>query len=140
MHHSRNNPKLSGHAILHGEFNHDATPLDPPGTRVIAYKKTAARGTWALHGQKFWYFGSSFNRYRCHLCYISKTRGECDSDCVEFFHAHHSSTLQFISRNATITALELASAIKHPTPNTIFSNIGDKHLEAITTFSNIFQT
>ena len=32
---SRINPKLSGHAILHGEFNYNATLLAPPGTKVV---------------------------------------------------------------------------------------------------------
>ena len=50
MRQSRINPKLIGHAILHGEFNCDATPLAPPGTRVIVHEKPAVRGTWAPHG------------------------------------------------------------------------------------------
>lgn len=52
MRQSRINPKLSGYAILHGEFNYDAIPLAPSGTRMIVNEKIAVRGTWALHEKK----------------------------------------------------------------------------------------
>ena len=38
---SRMNPKLSGYAQLHGEFNPNATPLSLPGTKVIIHEKLA---------------------------------------------------------------------------------------------------
>lgn len=36
---SRINPKLSAYAQLNGEFNFNATPLAPPGTKVIVHTK-----------------------------------------------------------------------------------------------------
>ena len=33
----RMNPKPSGYAQLHGEFNYDATPIAPPGTQFIIH-------------------------------------------------------------------------------------------------------
>ena len=38
------NPKLSGYAQLHGEFNYDATPLAPPGAQVIIHENPTVRG------------------------------------------------------------------------------------------------
>ena len=110
---SRINPKLSGHAILHGEFNYDATPLAPPGTKVIVHEKPAVRGTWSCHGVRGWYLGPSMHHYRCHKVYISSTRGERDSDCVEFFPHNFPLPYRSSAENATIAATELAHALHH---------------------------
>ena len=48
----RMNPKISGYAQLHGEFNYNATPLYLPGTQVIINEKSTVRGTWASHELK----------------------------------------------------------------------------------------
>ena len=72
---SRMNPRLSGYAQLHGEFNYDAAPLPPPGKQVIIHENPTVRGTWASHGVKGWYLGPSTNHYRCHHVYVTKTRG-----------------------------------------------------------------
>ena len=79
---SRMNPKLYRHSRLHGEFNYKTTPLFPPRTKVIVHEKPTVRGTWALHGVRGWYLGPSMDHYMCHHVYITKTRGERDSDCI----------------------------------------------------------
>jgi hypothetical protein len=43
------NPKLSAHAKLNGPFNYNATPIAPPGTRVIIHEKPDQRGLWLPH-------------------------------------------------------------------------------------------
>ena len=60
---ARMNPKLSAHAFINGEFNFQATPLAPPGTRVVAHTKPSVRGTWALHGEDGWYIGPALHHY-----------------------------------------------------------------------------
>ena len=88
------NPKLSGYVQLHGEFNYNATLLSLPGTQVIIHEKSTVIGTWVSHGVKGWYIGPSMDHYRCHRVYFTKTRGEWDSDCVEFSHTIlHSPTI-----------------------------------------------
>ena len=79
------NPKISGYAQLHGEFNYNATPLAPSGTQVTIHEKPTVRGTWAPHGVKGWYMGPSMNHYRCRHVYFTKTRGERDSEFVDFY-------------------------------------------------------
>ena len=81
---SRMNPKLSGYAQLHGEFNYDATLLALSGTQVSIHEKPTFGGTWASHGVKGSYLGLSINHYQFHHFYVTKTRGERDSYCVEF--------------------------------------------------------
>ena len=78
------NPKLSGYAQLHRNFNYNATPLAPPGTQVIIHENTNVRGTWEYHGVMGWYIGPSMNHFWCHHVYVTKTREEQDSDCIEF--------------------------------------------------------
>ena len=69
------NPKLSGYAQLHGEFNYNSPPLDLPGTQVVIYENPTVRGTWAPHGVKGWYLGPSMNHNHCYRVYVTKTRG-----------------------------------------------------------------
>ena len=124
---SHMNPKLSGYAQLHGEFNYNTTPLAPPGTQVIIHEKPTVRGTWASHGVKGWYLGPSMNHYQYHHVYITKTREEQDSDCVEFFL--HNTSLPYKSS---------AENAKNPAPQAPFSNIGEYQLVAIEHLSKIF--
>ena len=44
------NPKISAEAILNGTLNYNATPLAPPGTKIIAYETPTTRKMWAPHG------------------------------------------------------------------------------------------
>jgi hypothetical protein len=60
---SRLNPQLSAHAQLNGLFDYNATPLAPPGTRVIIHEKPDKRGSWAPHGQNGWYVGLTMEHY-----------------------------------------------------------------------------
>ena len=98
------NPKLSGYAQLHGEFNYDATPLALPGTQIIIHEKPTVRGMWASHGVKDWYIGPSMNHYRCHHVYVTKTRGEQDSDYVECLPHNNPLPYKTFAENAIIAA------------------------------------
>lgn len=46
LHKSRINPKLSAYAQIYGAFDFNATPMAPPGTRVLIHEKSNQRGTW----------------------------------------------------------------------------------------------
>ena len=132
------NPKLSGYAQLHGEFNYNATPLAPPGTQVVIHENLTVRGTWAPHGVKRWYLGPSMNNYCCHHVYITKTRGERDSECVEFFPHNTPLSYKSSAENAIIVAQELAYVLQNTAPQASFSNIDEAQLGAIETLSKIF--
>ena len=62
---SRLNPKLSVYTFLFGEFDFNATPLAPPGTRVVSHTKPALRASWQHNGEYGWYVGTSMQHYRC---------------------------------------------------------------------------
>ena len=135
---SRINPKLSGYDQLHGEFNYNATPLAPPDTQIIVHEKPTVRGTWEENGVKGWYLGPSTEHYRCHRVYTTKTRGEHDSDCVDFFPQNNLLPYNHSSEKFIIAAHELAHALQNPAPQPPFSNIGDSQMVAIYQRSGIF--
>ena len=82
---ARVNSNLSAHAYLFGNFNFNATPLAPLGTKVLAHIKPSQRGSWSYHGEEGWYIGPSMHHYRCVKCFFPSTRAVRDVDTVEFF-------------------------------------------------------
>ena len=117
---SRTNPKLSAHACAHGNFNFQATPIAPPGTKVIVHANPTKRASWDLNGQTGWCTGPSMKHYRCTQCYVPKTRLLVDADAVEFFpHSipFSSFTLQyFLVQAATGITSMLANPPKSAAP------------------------
>ena len=71
---SRMNKHLSAHAYLYGNFNYSATPLLPPGTKVIAHSPPSNRATWDFNGEEGWYVGPSMKHYRCVQVYFPRTK------------------------------------------------------------------
>ena len=47
----RINPNLSAHAFLFGNYNFNATPIAPPGTKVVVHIKVNNRPTWGSRGK-----------------------------------------------------------------------------------------
>ena len=82
---ARVNPALSAYAFIFGTFNFSATPLAPPGTKVVAYIDPKARGTWDLNGETGWYVGPAMKHYRNVNIYIPRTRAIRTCDTVTFF-------------------------------------------------------
>ena len=83
----RFNPKLSAYAALHGMFDFNATPLVPPGTKVLLHEKPDVRRTWAPRGTDAWYIGPALEHYRCVECYMPETRSTRIADTLEYFPA-----------------------------------------------------
>jgi hypothetical protein len=79
------NPKVLAHAQLKGLFDYNATPLAPPGTRVIVHEKPDKRGSRAPHGKNGWYVGPTMEHDRAHHLYCSTNGHERISDIVDFF-------------------------------------------------------
>jgi hypothetical protein len=81
---SRINPRMSAYAQLNGHFDFNRTPLAPPGTRIIAHEKPDQRVSWDPHGLDGYYLGPALDHYRCYQVPITKTKGTCIVDTVEF--------------------------------------------------------
>jgi hypothetical protein len=116
---SRNNPRLSAHAYLFGEFNFNATPLAPPGTKVLLHKKPDDRTSWGPHGRQGWYIGPALDHYRCVTCFVPDTRKELISDTVTFLPAQYKfpeiKTDDFLAQAAT----DIISILSKPPPSTV---------------------
>lgn len=82
---SQANPKLSAYSYIMGKFNFLATPMAPPGTKVVAYIDPKARETWDLNGDAGWYVGLALQHYRNIKIYFLYTRSTCICDTVTFF-------------------------------------------------------
>ena len=110
---ARNNPRLSAHAYLFGEFNFNATPLAPPGTKVLIHKKPSDRTSWGPHGRQGWYIG------RCVTCFVPDTRKELISDTVTFLPSQYKfpeiTTDDFLKQAAT----DIISILCKPPPSTV---------------------
>lgn len=137
---SRTNPKLSAYAQLHGQFDFNATPLAPPGIRVLAHEKPSNRASWAPHGADGWYIGPAMKHYRCFRVYINKTQAERITDTVEFFPNNYNMP-KFSSTDAIIKASrDMVKALREPHPATPFNNFGDKQFAALESLAEIFDT
>ena len=81
---SNNNPKLSAHAYLFGNFDFARTPLAPPGIKVVAHNKPSTRSSWELNGDIGYYLGPATQHYRCFRIYFPKTKSIRITDTVTF--------------------------------------------------------
>ena len=119
------NPKVSAEAILNGAFDYNATPLAPPGTKIIAYDTPTARKTWSPHGMDGWYIGNAAEHYRCHKVYITKTRAERIARTVELFPYLYDMPSTSSADAAMEAARDLTAALQNPHPSSPFAPIKD---------------
>ena len=81
---SRSNPKLSAWAYLFGEFDFSATPLAPPGTKIVAQNKANKRKSWDFQGEQGWYVDPALQYYHCITAYFPRTITSRTCDTVDF--------------------------------------------------------
>ena len=81
---ARVNIKLSACTYIFGEISYNATPIEAPGTRILAHSKPNTRPSCAPNGEKGWYVVLSMHNYRCVQCYFPHTRSCRDVDTNTF--------------------------------------------------------
>jgi hypothetical protein len=133
------NPKLSAHAYLFGNFNFNATPLAPLGTKVIVHLKPDKRSSYSYHGEEGWYIGPSLEHYRCFKCYFPHTRSVRDADTVEFFPKSipfpKTTTEDYLIQSAQ----DIIQLLKSPPKQLPFLQYGDETKNALIKISEIVQ-
>ena len=82
---SRIQPKLSAYALIHGNFNYNATPMAPPGCKIVIHDRAGERKSWAEHASRGYCIGPALHHYRNYLCYLPTTNSTRVSNTVEFF-------------------------------------------------------
>ena len=110
----RHNLKLSAYEALEGTFNYDATPMAPPGCKVIAFEAPGQRKTWAPHGVNGYYLGPAMDHYRCHTVYITSTHSERVVETVDFHPSMCDKPMLSNAENAIIAAHKLTNALQQP--------------------------
>jgi hypothetical protein len=63
---SRVDGSKSAYEATFGLFDHNKTPLAPPGCKVLIHEKPDQRRSWDPHGVKGWYLGPAMEHYQCH--------------------------------------------------------------------------
>ena len=79
-------PSISAWEHFNGPFNFDATPLGPPGCKIIAHAKGSTRLSWDYRGHMGFYVGPALEHYRCHKIIKTSTSAVIISDTVVFQH------------------------------------------------------
>ena len=137
---ARSNPNLSANAYIHGLFNFAATPLAPPGTKVVAYLDTTQRGTWDLNGEPGWYVGPAMQHYRCVLCYFPQTRTTRVCNTVAFFLHTTPFPKVTLSDHLRQAADDIIHLLTHPPTTTVPSlQAGDPVRQALTELATQLQ-
>ena len=132
----RHNVKLSAYEALNGAYVYDATPLAPPGCKLIAHEAPEVRKTWAPHGVDGYYLGPAMEHYRCHRVYIPTTHAERIVDAVDFQPTMCEKPNISDMENATIAASNLINALQKPGTGT---NMDLQTMQALQKLATIFQ-
>ena len=134
------NHRLSAYAQLHGSFNYLATPLGPPGTKVIIHEKPKSRGTWAPHGVEGWYLGPAMDHYRSYHMYVPSTKSTRVADTLVWLPSHVVMPTASSTDIAMAAAYDLTQALLHPSPASALSPLTDSQTNALKELAAIFGT
>ena len=118
---SRINQRLLAEAQLNGPLNFNATPLAPPGTKILIYETPDQQRSWAPHGVDGWYIGPARKHYQCYCIYVPNMRAECVAKTFQFFPNKCPVPKLSSADNAARAAQELTKALLNPAPATPFA-------------------
>jgi hypothetical protein len=83
----RQNPALSAFEAMEGLYSFDATPMAPPGTKVLlVHHKPSRCRTWGYHAMSGWYVVPALHHYRCIKTIMVHTEGERITNTFKFNH------------------------------------------------------
>ena len=135
---SRLNPKLSAYMQLHGAYDFNATPIAPPGVRVVVHTKPDKRRSWAPRGTDAWYIGPSLEHYRCYKVWNWTTKATQIADTVDWFPT--TVTMPTATQADAIEAAinDIKEALQQP--HTDEAAPVPTNMQTITEFTSIFPT
>jgi hypothetical protein len=88
---------------MEGSYLFDATPMAPPGTKVLVHLKPTRRKSWSFHASNGWYIGPSLKHYCCIHAIMEGTGRERLTDTFCFKH-HAMAVPNITPTNQIITA------------------------------------
>jgi hypothetical protein len=111
------NPKLVAWEQLHGIFDYNATPIGPPGMRVLVHDKPQNCSTWAPHGQDAWYIGLALDHYCCYTVWMWDTCHEWETDTLTWFPQWVTMPTLIAVDIIAAGIQDIATALSDPKPN-----------------------
>ena len=121
------------HALF-GNFNFDATPIGPAGSRVLIHNKASLRQSWDFRAQDGFYIGPALQHYRCYRVLTKTSRMVIISDAIRFRH-HKLPSPRLTTEDKIIHALHaINTTIAHTTPAP-----SDMQLQAINTLRAVLR-
>ncbi len=100
---------LSAFEAMEGSYLFDASPMAPPGTKVLVHLKPTHCKSWSFHASNSWYIGPSLKHY----CYIHTImEGTGGKHLTDTFHfKHHTMAVPIVTpTNQIIAATQHLSA------------------------------
>ena len=71
---SRTNPRLSTYTQIFGTFDFIATPMAPPGKKIIGHEKPVQWAPWSKHEVAVWYTGIALEHYSFYNVFVTEIR------------------------------------------------------------------
>lgn len=138
---SRVNQNLSAYAQIHGQFNYSATPLAPPGIKVLTHILPSERKTWEPHTEPGFYIGPAMKHYRCHKVYITRTAAERIAQTVKWL-PHEGIKMPIPTQSALIHAalVDLKAALTSRKLNNIVPPEDTTNHQALQELKSILDT
>ena len=134
---SRTDPTKSAYAQIYGEFDFNATPLGPPGCKIMTHEKPHTRGTWAPHATEGWYVGPALETYRGFTVYIPSTGAHRITDTLSW-HPSNVIIPEETALAAAIAAIQdLTAALNRQSP--FMAALEPSEREALRTVCSIFK-
>ena len=135
---ARTNPNLSAWEYIFGCYYFKATPLAPPGIKLVIHEKPTQRGSWDPPGVVGFYIGPAMKHYRCIKCYVPSTKGERVTDTATFM-PHNTPIPQLSPTELIQQSLQKIIKITNSPPNhlSFIPENEDTH-EAIKQLAKIF--
>jgi hypothetical protein len=135
---SQTDPTKSTYKMVFGLFDHNKTPLAPPGCRVLIHKKPSQHKLWDPHRAKGWYLGPTLQHYCCHCCYVNSTPAEHISNMVEFFPTQAKTPTITTTDEAIMAAEVLIKALNNPTMFNHADALRNKADNTLTNLSKVY--
>ena len=103
---------------MFSNFNFMATPLAPPGTKVVVHIDPTIRGMWELNGNQGWYVVPALEHYRCVTCYFPCTQTTRICETVTFFPHDVPFPEISLKEHLVQAAQDIVSILSNPPPTT----------------------
>jgi hypothetical protein len=87
---------------VEGSYSFDATPVVPPGTKVLVHLNSTCCKSWSFHASNGWYIGPSLKHYCCVHAIMEGTGGKHLTDT--FCFKHHAMAVPVITPTNQIIA------------------------------------